>query len=59
MIIADILPPASHISEGLGVQFLEAKNSIVLPDATQFNQQCADWKAYSATALWQKQDSGL
>jgi len=50
---------AWHISEGLGVQFLEAKNQIVLPDANQFNQQCQAWDAFYATSPYQKYDSGL
>lgn len=50
---------AWHISEGLGVQFLEAPSQMTLPDATQFNQQCADWKAYEATTLYPQDDSGL
>ena len=50
---------AWHISEGLGVQFLEAKNSIVLPDATQFNAQCNAWKSYSKSMAFPQIDSGL
>ncbi|KAG9650300.1 laccase precursor, partial [Aureobasidium melanogenum] len=50
---------AWHISEGLGVQFLEAKNQIVLPDQTQFTQQCSNWKQYSTHMAWPQIDSGL
>ncbi|KAH0014443.1 laccase precursor, partial [Aureobasidium melanogenum] len=50
---------AWHISEGLGVQFLEAKNQIVLPDQTQFTQQCSNWKQYAAHMAWPQIDSGL
>jgi hypothetical protein len=50
---------AWHISEGLGVQFLEAKNQIVLPDQTQFTQQCSSWKQYAAHMAWPQIDSGL
>ena len=50
---------AWHVSEGLGVQFLEAKNQIVMPDMTAYNQQCANWNAFYATSPYQKEDSGL
>lgn len=50
---------AWHISEGLGVQFLEAKNSIVMPDAGQFNSQCATWNKFAATMAYPQTDSGL
>jgi len=50
---------AWHISEGLGVQFIEAPGSMQLPDATAYNQVCADWQAYAPSAVWQKDDSGI
>ena len=50
---------AWHISEGLGVQFLEAKNQIVLPDQGEFTQQCSSWKEYSAHMAFPQIDSGL
>jgi hypothetical protein len=50
---------AWHISEGLGVQFLEAKNSISLPDQGQFGQQCESWNAYSTHMAFPQIDSGL
>lgn len=50
---------AWHISQGLGVQFLEAKDSIVLPDQTQFDNQCAAWRKYSATMAYPQTDSGI
>ncbi|KAI4812168.1 putative multicopper oxidase, type 1 [Aureobasidium sp. EXF-8846] len=50
---------AWHISEGLGVQFLEAKNQIALPDENQFKSQCSSWKQYSAHMAFPQIDSGL
>lgn len=50
---------AWHISEGLGVQFMEAKGSMVMPDKTQFDSQCAKWRTYSSTMLYPQIDSGL
>lgn len=50
---------AWHISEGLGVQFLEAKDSITMPDQTEFDSQCSAWKTYAATMAWPQIDSGL
>jgi hypothetical protein len=50
---------AWHISEGLGVQFLEAKNSISLPDQGQFDQQCESWNKYSTHMAFPQIDSGL
>ena len=48
---------AWHISQGLGVQFLEAKSSIQIPGS--FASQCQAWEDYAATAIWQQDDSGL
>jgi len=50
---------AWHISEGLGVQFIEAPGSMQLPDATAYNKVCADWQAYAPNAYWAKDDSGI
>ena len=50
---------AWHIGEGLGVQFLEAKSSITMPDKTQFDSQCAAWKAYMPKMAYPQIDSGL
>jgi hypothetical protein len=50
---------AWHISQGLGVQFLEAKNSIAMPDSGQFNNQCSKWRSYAATSLFPQNDSGV
>ncbi|KAF2137677.1 multicopper oxidase [Aplosporella prunicola CBS 121167] len=48
-----------HISEGLGVQFLESKSSISLPG--DFQSTCNKWDDYtkSSSNVWPKQDSGL
>ncbi|KEF60638.1 uncharacterized protein A1O9_02199 [Exophiala aquamarina CBS 119918] len=50
---------ARHISASLGVQFLESPSLIPLPNQSSFEQACASWKAYSKTAYWKKEDSGL
>ncbi|CAD0081465.1 unnamed protein product [Aureobasidium vineae] len=50
---------AWHISEGLGVQFIEAKNSIQMPDSGAFNSQCDAWRSYSKNMLYPQIDSGL
>ncbi|KAF2157303.1 multicopper oxidase [Myriangium duriaei CBS 260.36] len=50
---------AWHISEGLGVQFLEAKNQIVLPPSGSFNSQCNNWKKFAKGAPYPQEDSGL
>lgn len=48
-----------HISAGLGMQYLEAPSQIVLPDQGVFNEECEKWRAYTATAVYPKTDSGL
>ncbi|KAK4988900.1 laccase, multicopper oxidase, benzenediol:oxygen oxidorectuctase [Elasticomyces elasticus] len=50
---------AWHISEGLGVQFLEAKDSITMPDQTAFSNTCSKWKSFEANMPYAKEDSGL
>ncbi|KAI5251392.1 hypothetical protein E4T42_04329 [Aureobasidium subglaciale] len=50
---------AWHISEGLGVQFIEAKNAISMPDQATFNSQCESWRSYSKNMAWPQIDSGL
>ncbi|KAK3669926.1 laccase, multicopper oxidase, benzenediol:oxygen oxidorectuctase [Recurvomyces mirabilis] len=50
---------AWHVSEGLGLQFIESPDQITLPDQTQFSQQCAAWDKYYQTAYWKKDDSGI
>ena len=50
---------AWHIGEGLGVQFLESKNAIKLPDAA-WHQTCTNWdKYYNDNPPYHKDDSGL
>ena len=48
---------AWHVAEGLGVQFLEAKQSINIPET--FQSQCSAWDAYYDNALYKQDDSGL
>ncbi|KAK0940481.1 laccase, multicopper oxidase, benzenediol:oxygen oxidorectuctase [Friedmanniomyces endolithicus] len=50
---------AWHVSEGLGVQFLESPSQITLPDKSQFDSQCSAWNKYYQTAYWKKDDSGI
>jgi hypothetical protein len=52
---------AAHISEGLGVQFLEAASEIVLPNAATYEQQCQSWVNYDSSnkRKYHKDDSGL
>ncbi|KAI9653733.1 MAG: hypothetical protein M1821_006927 [Bathelium mastoideum] len=48
-----------HVSEGLGLQFLESKESIVLPGA-DWNQTCKNWDSYyNDHPLYLQDDSGL
>ncbi|KAF1991807.1 multicopper oxidase [Aulographum hederae CBS 113979] len=50
---------AWHISEGLGVQFLESKASIPLPNQ-EWKDVCSTWSDYWAGPhYYEKQDSGL
>lgn len=49
---------AWHISEGLGVQFLEAPGSINLPDSA-WETTCSNWKTYWENPVYPKTDSGL
>ncbi|KAF2230951.1 multicopper oxidase [Viridothelium virens] len=50
---------AWHVSEGLGVQFLESKNTIPLPDAN-WNKTCTNWaNYYNGNPVYLKDDSGL
>lgn len=50
---------AWHISEGLGVQFIESKSTIKMPDQSTFNSQCDDWRSYSKSMAYPQIDSGL
>ncbi|KAK5148967.1 hypothetical protein LTR04_000259, partial [Oleoguttula sp. CCFEE 6159] len=49
---------AWHVSEGLGVQFLESKSSIPNPGA-DYTRVCNNWKTYEKTMAYPKSDSGL
>ena len=50
---------AWHISEGLGVQFLESKDKFP-PYPADYNNVCADWKSYyDNNPAYLKDDSGL
>lgn len=50
---------AWHISEGLGMQFLESSDQITLPDKDTYNDQCSSWQSYYENAYYKKDDSGL
>ncbi|KAL0256444.1 laccase, multicopper oxidase, benzenediol:oxygen oxidorectuctase [Diplodia seriata] len=50
---------AWHISEGLGVQFLEAKDQIQGLNTAAWEQTCTKWDSYWKTSKYPKQDSGL
>jgi len=52
---------AWHISEGLGVQFLEAKSQIAMSSAqtSAFTSQCSAWNTYAKKMAWPQEDSGL
>ncbi|KAF2103704.1 putative multicopper oxidase, type 1 [Rhizodiscina lignyota] len=50
---------AWHVSQGLGVQFLESKASINLPDST-WEKTCTNWATYwDKGTAYPKSDSGL
>ncbi|CAK4020677.1 multicopper oxidase, type 1 [Lecanosticta acicola] len=50
---------AWHVSEGLGMQFAEATDSMTLPDSSTFQSNCDAWKSYQNSMYWIKDDSGL
>ncbi|KAK4503238.1 hypothetical protein PRZ48_006666 [Zasmidium cellare] len=50
---------AWHISEGLGMQFLEQPDKITMPEKTAYNNLCSSWNSYQSGMYWQKDDSGL
>ncbi|KAF4552671.1 Multicopper oxidase-like protein 1 [Elsinoe fawcettii] len=50
---------AWHIGQGLGVQFLESKSQIQMPDQDQFTRTCGNWKKFQAGMPYPKYDSGL
>lgn len=49
---------AWHVSQGLGVQFLEAVGQFELP-GQPYQTQCANWESYWKTSPWPKEGSGL
>jgi len=50
---------AWHVSEGLGMQFVESPDKIQYPPASEFSQTCNNWNSYYKNAFWKKHDSGL
>ncbi|KAK0664932.1 Laccase-3 [Lasiodiplodia hormozganensis] len=50
---------AWHISQGLGVQFLEAKDQIKGLNDPAWQKTCKNWDAYWKNTIYPKQDSGL
>lgn len=50
---------AWHISEGFGMQFLEAPSQITLPEQSAYDAECAAWTEYYANAYYKKVDSGV
>jgi hypothetical protein len=49
---------AWHVSDGLAVQFLEAKDQTPLGDGA-WQRGCSKWKDYQNTMKYPKTDSGL
>jgi hypothetical protein len=50
---------AWHVSEGLGVQFLESKSTIKQPDQA-WEETCANWRSYyNGNPVYLQVDSGL
>jgi hypothetical protein len=50
---------STHISAGLGVQFLEARDQIIGPDLA-WAKTCQNWRSYyGGNPLYLKDDSGL
>ena len=49
---------AWHISEGLGLDFLEAASSVPAP-SSQYQTTCDNWSKYNAGAIYKQDDSGL
>lgn len=50
---------AWHVSEGLGMQFAESVDQMMLPESEQFQSTCDAWKDFEKTMYYQKDDSGL
>ena len=53
-----MLLQAWHISEGLGVVFLEDTDKIA-PATPEYDRTCQQWKDYYQHAAYLKTDSGL
>lgn len=54
------LHQAWHISEGLGVQFLESMDTMAVPQPNSaYTSQCAAWNSYDSRATYKQNDSGL
>jgi hypothetical protein len=49
---------AWHVSDGLAVQFLEAKSQSPVGDSA-WESTCANWNTYNANPVFPKVDSGL
>lgn len=50
---------AWHISEGLGVQFIESPSSITYPNSADYKKTCDNWNKYAPNMVYQKDDSGI
>jgi FtsP/CotA-like multicopper oxidase with cupredoxin domain len=50
---------AWHVSEGFGAQFLEAPDSITMPDQGAFDSTCKNFNSYAPGAYYKQDDSGL
>lgn len=50
---------AWHISEGLGMQFLEMPDKITYPPTEEYQRTCTNWNNYAKNAFYKKHDSGL
>ena len=49
---------AWHISEGLGLDFLEAPSSVPAP-SSQYSTTCSNWDKYYQNAIYKQDDSGI
>jgi hypothetical protein len=48
-----------HISEGLGMQFLEEPDKIEMPLRATYDGLCDTWKDFAQGMPYPKEDSGL
>jgi hypothetical protein len=48
-----------HISEGLGMQFLEEPDKIEMPSRATYDGLCDTWKDFAQGMPYPKEDSGL